>query len=114
MEAQSPIQPSEYEKTVIAIMRRLPPERLPYLVEFARFLEFRATTPLDAGGHAEGEEDFSAEEGVLANEAKWDELLAKPEVKRLMRELAREARAEYSAGNTTEIHIAEDGRLAPE
>jgi hypothetical protein len=50
----------------------------------------------------------------LASEAKWDELLAKPEAKRLMRELAREARAEYLAGNTTEIQITEAGRLGPE
>jgi hypothetical protein len=53
------------------------------------------------------------EKDDMAHEAKWDELFARPEAKRLMRRLAREARAEYLAGNTTEIQTTEDGRLAP-
>jgi hypothetical protein len=44
---------------------------------------------------------------------KWDELLTKPEAKRVMREMAREAREDYRAGRTTDIEVTEDGRLAP-
>lgn len=101
METQTAVKPTDYEQTIISIMRKLPPERLPYLVEFARFLEFQTTfapdsTPLVPDG-----------------EAKWDELLAKPDAKQLMRQMAREARAEYLAGETSDIQLTEDGRLAP-
>jgi hypothetical protein len=34
-------------------------------------------------------------------------------MRRLMRDMAREAREEYRAGRTTEIEITEDGRLSP-
>ncbi len=36
-------------------------------------------------------------------DARWDELLARPKAKLLLREMAREARDEYTAGNTTKI-----------
>jgi hypothetical protein len=45
---------------------------------------------------------------------KWDELLARPKAKLLLREMAREARDEYAAGNTTKIGMTDDGRLKPE
>ena len=65
-------QPSVYEQTVLTIMRRLPPERVLQLVDFARFLEFQAA----------------------------------PEAKRVVREIAREAREDYRAGQTTvESHV---------
>jgi hypothetical protein len=104
METQAVKQQTTYEQTVITIMRKLPPDRLPYLVEFARFLEFQTTKAGDLDWLEESPE----------NEAKWDELFARPESQRLLREMAREARAEYLAGNTTGIQITEDGRLAPE
>lgn len=86
-------------------MRRLPLDRLPYLVEFAQFLEFQAQSsgPL-------GDEETGAESD---GDAKWDELLARPESKRVLHEMAREARAEYNEGKTTEIGISDDGRLVP-
>jgi hypothetical protein len=112
MEVQTTPELTGYEKKLIAIIRRLPPDQLPYLVEFAHFLEFRAAKTRDAKWIEQDEADFGIQE-ELADEAKWDELFGKPEAKRLTREMAREARAEYRAGNTTEIQITEDGRLAP-
>ena len=44
---------------------------------------------------------------------RWEELFAQPDAKRLMQQMAREAREEYHAGRTTEIEETEDGRLAP-
>ncbi|MBI4671421.1 MAG: hypothetical protein HY741_07095 [Chloroflexi bacterium] len=44
---------------------------------------------------------------------KWDELLARAESQELLLEMAREVRADYYAGRTTEIDITADGRLAP-
>jgi hypothetical protein len=48
------------------------------------------------------------EEEIRASEEKWDELLAKPEAKRVMREMAREAREEYHAGQTTDVATTDD------
>jgi hypothetical protein len=45
---------------------------------------------------------------------KWDELLSRPKAKLLLREMAREAREEYAAGNTTKIGMTDDGRLKSE
>lgn len=71
------------------------PERVIQLVDFARFLE------------AESEEE------IAASESKWDEVLGKPEAKRKLRDMAREALDDYRSGRATDIEIAEDGRLAP-
>ena len=85
----------EYEDKLVDIVRRLPPERVVQLVDFARFLE------------AESEED------IEATQAQWDDLLAKPEAKRKLRDMAREALDDYHAGQATDIKVTEDGRLAP-
>ena len=99
-------QTTKFEETIISIMRRLPSERLPYLVEFARFLEFQAElSSIEVLG------DEATESG---GDARWDELLARPKAKLLLREMAREARDEYAAGNTTKIGMTDDGRLKPE
>ena len=99
-----------YERTLLGIVHRLPPERIFQLVDFARFLEFQTTKSYDDGLNEEGTE---TEEEIRASEAKWDQLFAKPKAKRVMREMAREALEDYRAGRTTEITITEDGRLAP-
>jgi hypothetical protein len=104
MEKRMHLQPSAYEQTVIGIIRKLPPEHVVQLVNFARFLEFQTTKEY---------KDWLEEEEIETAEEKWDELLAKPEAKRVMREMAREAREDYRAGRTTDIEITEDGRLTP-
>jgi hypothetical protein len=85
----------EYEDKLVGIVRRLPPERVMQLVDFARFLE------------AESEEEIAASEG------NWDELLARPEAKRKLRDMAREALDDYQCGQATDIAVTEDGGLAP-
>lgn len=98
---------AEYEETVIDIMRKLPPERAVQIVDFARFLE----------SQVEKHDDLlsdETEEEIRASEEKWDELLARPESKRLLRQMAREALEDYHAGRTTGITITKDGQLAPE
>jgi len=76
-----------YEQVVLTIMRRLPAYRVLELVDFARFLETQA---------AQQEEETTTEDS-------WERLLAQPAAKRLLREMAREAREDYQAGRTTEI-----------
>jgi chemotaxis regulatin CheY-phosphate phosphatase CheZ len=85
----------EYEDRLVGIVRRLPPERVMQLVDFARFLE------------SESEED------IEATQAQWDDLLARPEAKRKLRDMAREAADDYRAGQATDIKVTKDGRLAP-
>ena len=46
------------------------------------------------------------------SEEKWNELFARPEAKRVMREMARKA-LDYQAKRTTNVAITKDGRLAP-
>lgn len=109
MESQTPYETSIPEQTVIRIMRRLPPERVSDLVDFARFLEFRATERYLDWMETEGEQD--EQPGV--GDQHWDELFSRPESRPLMRQMAQEAREEFRAGRTTEILETEDGRLAP-
>ena len=104
MEMQTVFQPSTYEQTVIGIMRRLPPEHVLQLVDFAQFLEFQI---------AKRYADRLDEEEIRASEEKWTKLFAQPEAKRVMRAMAREAREDYYAGRTTDITITKDGRLGP-
>ena len=54
---------------------------------------------------AEQAKRMAAHYEQTASEEKWDELFAKPEAKRVMREMAREAREDYRAGRTTDIEI---------
>jgi hypothetical protein len=110
METQAAFQSLAYEQAVVSIMHRLPPERVSQLVDFAQFLEFQATKRYDDWL---AEKETEAEEKTRASEEKWDELFAKPEAKRVMRGMAREAREDYCAGRTTDIAVTEDGRLAP-
>ncbi len=90
---------SSDEQILIEIMRRLPPERASELVDFARFLEFQTT---------ERYEDWleETEEQVRASEEEWDQLLARPDAQRALRDLAREAHEDYQAGQTTDIRIS--------
>ena len=109
METQTSYQSSTPEQTVLRIMRKLTPERVAALVDFAQFLEYRA---------AEGVGDWPETDRTATNEAgdadqRWDELLARPDTKEVMRQMAREAREDFYAGRTTEIVDTEDGRLAP-
>lgn len=104
MREHSDVQTSTYERAVISIMHRLPPEQVAQLVNFAYFLELQTTQEY---------KQWLKEESPEAGDEKWEVLLAKPEAMRVMRDMAREAREEYRARRTTDIEITEDGRLAP-
>lgn len=98
-------QATSLEQTLLNIVKTLPPERVSELVDFARFLQalvIRTRQESEWEPEAQGPGD-----------QRWDDLLARAESQELMLELAREARAEYQAGNTTEIDITTDGLLAP-
>lgn len=46
-------------------------------------------------------------------DAQWEALLAQGKAKRLLREMAQDAREEYASGNTTAISVTDDGYLKP-
>ncbi len=84
-------------------IRKLPIEKV---IELSTWLEAYQAELGERQNETETEES-------RVNEEKWDELLSKPESKRVMRTMAHEALEEYRAGQTTGIAITEDGRLAP-
>ncbi len=88
------------EQQLLTIARRLPAERLTHLIAFARFLEYELT-------------EVGETVSYTAADARWDELLASPEGQQTLLKLAREAEEEYEAGQTTEIILTDDDRLAP-
>jgi hypothetical protein len=94
------------EHTVISIIRRLPPDKIAHLVDFAKFLEFEYVRKNNGIVDKDNTDTEEAEE-------KWDKLFAETESKRVMRDMAREARKDYYEGKTTDISVTEDGRLTP-
>jgi len=102
------IQPdrSLYEYTVINIIRRLPPEKITELIDFAKFLESEYV-------RKNNDPVYEDKTGTEETEKKWNKLFAEPESKNIMREMAKEAREDYYGGKTTDILITEDGRLKP-
>ncbi len=62
-----------------------------------------------------------SEQDVFANwileelhaEHRWEQIFAKPEAKKVMRDMAREALEDYRTGRTSDIRVTEDGRLSP-
>jgi hypothetical protein len=105
METQVTLQ--EYEKKLIAIVRRLPLERVFQVIDFAQFLEFQTTKTYELLDEDESEEEIAAEN------ARWDALLATDESQRLLERMADEAWAEIQAGHAVPMVFTEDGEIAP-
>lgn len=89
---------------LIELVRTLPKERLQSLYDFTVFLKQQpvALTPeTDLFGESLAE--------IEADEARWDEQFAGSREK--LREMAREAKAEYEAGRAKPMQFGPDGRL---
>lgn len=91
------VETANYEKKLVAIVRRLPAERGKQLLDFARFLAFETfnTTELD----------FLDDVIETAADAKWDDLFASDEGQTALDRLADEARWQASSG----LFCARDG-----
>ena len=94
----------DLERTVIKILRALPPNRAAQLVDFARFLEAQILSE-----ELVQKEDMAE---IEADEAQWDALLATDAAQILLENLADEALAEYRAGATRPLAFRE-GRIVP-
>ncbi len=108
METQTK-QPVVYEQELIRVVRRLPPERVSQVVDFARFLEFQVIKTGDDDLLDEGESAAESE----AENAQWDALLATDESQHLLEKMADEAWAEIQAGQAKPMVFTEDGEIAP-
>jgi hypothetical protein len=92
------------EQKLVEIVRKLPPEGLAEVIDFAQFLESRmrqADQSLDESAAPDTEEN-----------ARWDTLLATDESQRLLERLADEAVADIQAGHAKPIVFTEDGEIA--
>lgn len=109
METKLAFQREEYEQKLIGIVRRLPPERVSEVIDFAQFLELQITKTYD---DYLLDEDESREEIAIEN-AQWDALLATDESQRLLEKMADEALADIQAGRARPMVFTEDGEIAP-
>jgi len=90
----------DYEHNLVKTVRKLPPQKAEQLLDFARFLEAQMLT----------QELVQTEEPshVAADNEKWDAVLESEESQNLLEKLAREASAEYKAGNTVPMTFDDD------
>ena len=96
------VQTKEYERALIQIVRRLLPERVSEVLDFAQFLEFQVART------GEGDREYTEDD------ARWDALLATEESQRLLENMADEVLSEIEAGQARPMVFAEDKEIAPE
>lgn len=105
MKTRASSQVMEYERTLLDIVRTLPPKRIAQLLDFARFLEAQALMEELTGAESATE--------VEADIAKWDALLASKKAQDVLDKLADEALEEHRAGRTRPMRFTNEGRIAP-
>jgi hypothetical protein len=98
-----------YEQVLVDIVRKLPPERVVEVVDFARFIQWQTLR----ADNATSQDEANDTEPLGPGDEEWNRLFAEPESDQLLSEMAGEALEEYRAGRTTDITETEDGRLAP-
>ncbi len=98
------VEPRASEQKLVEIVRRLPPEGLVEVIDFAQFLESRIRKTDDDLGESQ---EASTEEN-----ARWDMLLATDDSQRLLERLADEAIADIQAGCAKPIVFTKDGEIA--
>jgi hypothetical protein len=98
-----------YEQKLVGIARRLPPERVSELLDFAQFLELQ----LAKAHSVETLDQDASEAGIAAENAQWDALVATDESQRLLEKMADEAWAEIQAGQARPMIFTELGITVP-
>lgn len=106
MDTQQPtVRTADYEQALINIVQTLPSERAEQIVDFARFIQF-----LELSERGVLHEDETEEE-VRADNERWEATFSASRGR--LRALAREAREEIQAGQTTEMKFTDEGEIAP-
>ena len=109
MTRQAATQPVNYERKILAIVRRLPPERGQQLLAFARFLAFETFQPTEL----DFLDELELEEPESEADRCWDELLDSEKGQLALEQLADQALAEIRAGKATPLVFTADGEIAP-
>lgn len=129
----------DYEQAVVGIMRSLPVDRQAQVFDFARFVQWKLTTPppfvslppkrAQIAKHSrQTDEKIGAEESqpwddplntgeteeeIQSDNTHWDTLLASSESQSLLETMARQAREQFHKGQTKQMTIV-NGRLKSE
>lgn len=102
-------QTKKHEQELIRVVRRLPPERVAEVIDFAQFLELRSSAV-----HEDAQpNDVNIRSRIAEENARWDALLASAESQHLLEKMADEALAEIQAGLARPMVFTEDGEIAP-
>jgi len=101
------LQIETHEQKLVGIVRRLPLERVSQVIDFAQFLESQS---IETSGDDLPSED---EKAIMAENARWDALLATDESQRLLEELADAALADIQAGHARPMVLPAEGEIAP-
>jgi hypothetical protein len=109
MEAETAYQVGTYEQELMRVVRKLPPERVAEVIDFAQFLEFRTADAADGLSLT----DKRNQARIAEENARWDALLATDASQHLLEKMADEALAEIQAGLARPMIFTEDGEIAP-
>lgn len=110
MESSSNPATKSDEQRLLEVVRRLTPDRVAQVLDFAEFLASRNKQP---NGRAVLDTEVSTE-NAPTGDARWDALLASDESQRLLERMADEAEAQIAAGQAQDMIFTKDGEIAPE
>jgi hypothetical protein len=109
METRTIYQTADYEQQLIGVVRRLPPECVVEVIDFAQFLEFKTSEDYDDDLLG----DAANQARIAEENARWDALLETEESQRLLEKMADEALAEIQAGLARPMIFTADGEIVP-
>jgi len=110
MEKQDTDQLTNYERKLVALMRRLPPERGQQILDFARFIAYETFKPKD--NQVLEDVTLLAEE-YTENDRRWEALFASEESQNALDKLADEALADIRAGKARAMIFTPTGEISP-
>ena len=109
MEKQDTDQLTNYERKLVALMRKLPPERGQQILDFARFIVYETFKTKDD----QVLEDVALEEEYTENDQRWEALFASEESQNALDKLADEALADIRAGKASAMIFTPTGEISP-
>jgi len=99
----------EYEQKLVRVVRKLSPERVSQVIDFAQFLESQMNRTHD---NSQLDQDESEEE-IMAENNQWDVLIATDESQNLIEMMADEAVAGIQIGDARPMAFTMDGEIVP-
>lgn len=109
MTEQTITEPTSQERQLVALLRKLPPERSAQVFAFARFVAYET---FKANEHELFDIDEFLDDTETENDAQWEAMLASDAGQAALDRLADEALAEIHAGNAKPMIFTSSGELA--